>query len=220
MYNEALALVDGNPSSEIFVNIALAQAQNGKFDDALKTLNTAQTKFPNDKTIKTNIKNITAMRADNLMDNAAALYNNKKYEDAIRIYLSVEPPTVNTMLGAATSYQQLGDRDNAIVYYKKALELKPVDSDIAYYIAVLYGEKEDYANAKNYLGKALAFNKNNQQALEYLKSIEDADMANLLNSAIEKYEAEKYDEALPDFNKLLSKNANNDYALRANTTKQ
>jgi tetratricopeptide (TPR) repeat protein len=159
------------------------------------------------------MKNISAMRADNLMDNAAALYNNKKYEDAIRIYLSVEPPTVNTMLGAATSYQQLGDRDNAIVYYKKALELKPVDSDIAYYIAVLYGEKEDYANAKNYLGKALAFNKNNQQALEYLKSIEDVDMANLLNSAIEKYEAEKYDEALPDFNKLLSKNANNDYAL-------
>ena len=213
MYNEALALVDGKPSSEIFVNIALAQAQNGKFDDALNTLTTAQAKFPNDKTIKTNINNISAMRADNLMDNAAALYNNKKYEDAIKIYLSVEPPTVNTMLGAATSYQQLGDRDNAIVYYKKALELKPVDSDIAYYIAVLYGEKEDYANAKNYLGKALAFNKNNQQALEYLKSIEDVDMANLLNSAIEKYEAEKYDEALPDFNKLLSKNTNNDYAL-------
>ena len=39
------------------------------------------------------------------------------------------------------------------------------------------------------------------------------DMANLLNDAISKYEAEKYDESLADFNKLISKNGNNDYAL-------
>jgi len=213
MYNEAMALTDGKPSSEIFVNIALAQAQNGKYDDALNTLKTAQEKFPNDKTIKTNLKNIKAMKTDTTLRNAGALYNNKKYEEAIKLYLSIEPPTVNTMLGVATSYQELGDKDRAIDYYKKALELKPVDSDIAYYIAVLYGEKEDYTNAKNYLGKAIAFNKNNKQAIEYLKSIDEMDMGNLLNDAIAKYEAEKYDEALSDFNKLISKNSNNDYAL-------
>jgi len=213
MYYEAMKLTDGKPSSEIFVNIALAQAQNGKYDEALSILKTAQEKFPNDKTIKTNIKNIESMKTDTVIRNAAALYNNKKYEDAIKLYLSIEPPTVNTMLGVATSYQELGDKDSAIEYYKKALELKPVDSDIAYYIAVLYGEKEDYTNAKNYLGKAIAFNKNNKQAIEYLKSIEEMDMGNLLNDAINKYEAGKYDEALTDFNKLISKNPNNDYAL-------
>lgn len=213
MYNEAITLTEGNPSSEIFVNIALAQAQNGKYDDALNTLKTAQQKFSNDKTITSNIKNIESMKSDTLMRSASALYNNKKYEDAARVYLSIEPPNVNTMLGAATSYQELGDKDRAIDYYKKALELKPVDSDIAYYIAVLYGEKEDYANAKNYLGKAIAFNKNNKQAIEYLKSIEEMDLGNLLNDAIAKYEAEKYDEALSDFNKLISKKSNNDYAL-------
>ena len=116
-------------------------------------------------------------------------------------------------MGAATSYNELGNKDKAIEYYKKALEIKKIDSDLAYYIAVLYGEKEDYENAKNYLGKAIAFNKNNKQAIEYLRSIDEMDMGNLLNAAIEKYDNEKYDEALTDFNKLISRNAKNDYAL-------
>ena len=213
MYNEVIQLNEGNSNAEIYVNIALAQAQDGKYDEALNTLKTAQLKNPNNSLIASNIKNIESMKVDNLMTSAANLYQNEQYEQAAKIYLSITPATADTMLGAATSYQQLGDKDTAIEYYKKALEIKKVDSNIAYYIAVLYGEKEDYQNAKVYLGKAIAFNKNNKEALEYLKSIDDMDIANLLNEAIAKYESEKYDEALVDFNKIISKNANNDYAL-------
>lgn len=213
MYDQTIALTTGNTNSEVYVNKALAQAQDIKFDEALNTLKDAQIKFPNDKTIATNIKNISEMKTDNQINNAAALYNNKEYENAAKIYLSIEPQTADTLMGAASSYNELGDKDKAIEYYKKALEMKKVDSDIAYYIAVLYGEKEDYVNAKNYLGKAIAFNKNNKQAIEYLKSIEEMDMGNLLNNAIAKYEAENYDEAFTDFNTLIAKNTNNGYAL-------
>lgn len=213
MYNETIALIQGNPSSEIYINIALAQAQGGNYDQALDTLKSAKTKYPNNSTITSNIKNIENMKLDSTITTAGNYYKNKQYEEAIKTYLSINPPTADTMLGVANSYQEMGDNDNAIEYYKKALEIKKVDSDIAYYIAVLYGEKEDYPNAKMYLSKAIAFNKNNKQAVEYLKSIDDMDMANLLNDAISKYEAEKYDEALIDFNKLISKNGNNDYAL-------
>ena len=213
MYNQTIALTQGNPSSEIYVNIALAQAQSGKYDDALSTLKSAQVKFPNDGTIATNLKSIGNMKCDSIMTVAANYYQNKQYAEAVQAYLSINPPTADAMLGIANSYQEMGDSDKAIEYYKKALDIKKVDSDIAYYIAVLYGEKEDYENAKIYLGKAIAFNTNNKQAIEYLKSIEDMDLANLLNEAIAKYESEKYDEALTDFNKLLSKNSNNDYAL-------
>ena len=213
MYNQSIYLTEGNPNSEVYVNIALAQAQSGKFDDALNTLKTAQVKFPNDKTIESNLKNIAGMKVNNQMESAATLFNDKRYEDAAKIYLLIIPPSVDTMLGAASSYNEAGDKDKAIEYYKKALEMKKIDSDIAYYIAVLYGEKEDYENAKIYLGKAIAFNKNNKQAIEYLKSINEMDMGNLLNAAIAKYDSEKYDEALVDFNTLIAKNANNDYAL-------
>lgn len=213
MYNEAIKLAGENTTAEMYVNLSLAQAQGGKYDEAVTTLSNAKTKFPTDKNITDNLANISNMKLDNMMGNAAKLYNQKKYKDAIAIYLSITPPNVNSMLGAATSFQEMGNKDKAIEYYKKALELKPVDSDIAYYIAALYGEKEDYENAKIYLGKSIAFNKNNQQAIDYLHSIEEMDRSNLLNEAINKYEAQKYDDSLSDLEKLLAKEPKNAYAL-------
>lgn len=213
MYDEAIKLADTKANSEMYINKSLAQAQNKDYDSALSTLTNAQAKFPNDKTISQNISNIKGMKTDNLITKASEFYNAKNYNEAIKTYQSINPPTVNTMLGIATSYQELGDRDNAIEYYKKALELKPVDSDIAYYIAVLYGEKEDYASAKDYLRKAITFNKNNQQAAQYLASIEEAEGANLLNDAISKYDNGDYDNSLNELNQILSKEPNNAYAL-------
>ena len=49
---------------------------------------------------------------------------------------------------------------------EKALELKPVDSDIAYYIAALYIDKDDIDNAKMYAEKSLSLNKTNKNAKE------------------------------------------------------
>ena len=216
MYYAAIKASNGkNP--EMFVNLALAQAQGGKYDDAITTLSNAQKGYPNDNSIKDTLKNITAMKTDSLMSNAAAAFNNKDFKGAIKFYEQVNPPSANSMIGVASAYQELGDRDNAIEYYKKALELKPVDSDIAYYIACLYGEKEDYANAKIYLQKAVAFNKNNTQAIEYLQSIEETDRANnltnMLDSAINLYDQNRYDESLAKLNEYLKSESNNAYAL-------
>lgn len=211
MYNEAIKVIKDNP--EIYVNLALAQAQGNDYDSAINTLKTAQTKFPKDSTIEKTSKNIANMKSDNQMAKAAEFYNNKDYQNAINSYLSITPATANSMLGAATSYQELGDKDKAIEYYQKAFELKPMDSDIAYYIAVLYGEKEDYENAKVFLNKAITLNKNNTQAVEYLASIEDADKSNLLNEAITLYDDNKLDESFTKFNELLSKDPENSYAL-------
>ena len=212
MYNAAIKSDSGN-TSEMYVNLALAQAQGNNYDDALTTLQTAQTKFPKDKQLADTIKTIASMKTDGILAKAAECYNNKDYKNAVSYYLSVKPATADTMLGVATSYQELGDRDNAIEYYKKALELKPIDSDIAYAIACLYGEKEDYNNAKIYLHKAITFNNNNTQAREYMASIEEMDKSNLLSDAIALYEGNSYDESLVKFNELLSKDKDNSYAL-------
>ncbi len=211
LYSQALKLNTKDP--EIYVNLALAQAQGNNYDQALNTLKIAQTNFPKDSTVASTAKNIRSMKTDKQMATAGEFYNNKDYKNAITNYLAVDPPTVQTMLGIATAYQELGDNNNALIYYKKALELKPLDSDIAYYIACLYGEKEDYDNAKIYLGKAISFNKNNTQAIEYLNSIKEMDKSNLLNNAIALYEANNYDESLVKFNEVLSMDKDNSYAL-------
>jgi len=211
MYNAAIKADSKNP--EMYVNLALAQAQGKNYDTALSTLNSAKTKFPNDKQVADTIKNITSMKSDSLLAKAADSFNRKDYNSALNYYLSISPATVDSMMGAASAYQELDNKDKAIEYYKKALELKPVDSDIAYYIACLYGEKEDYANAKIYLNKSLTFNKNNTQASEYLSSIIDMEKSNLLNDAIALYDGNKYDESLVKFNQVLADDANNSYAL-------
>lgn len=212
MYYAAIKESNGkNP--EMFVNLALAQAQGGKFEDAVSTLQNAQKGYPTDKTIANTLKNITDMQTDSLLTKAAESFNHKDYKNAIKYYTAITPASANSLIGIASSYQELGDRKNAIEFYKKALELKPVDSDIAYYIACLYGEENDYETAKEYLEKAITFNKNNTQAIEYLKSIQEADKSSLLNDAISLYDENKYDESLAKLNTLLSKDKENSYAL-------
>ncbi len=211
LYQEAIKANSKDP--EMFVNLALAQAQGNNFDGALNTLQSAQTKFPKDKTITETTKNIAAMKTDNQMSKAAEFFQNKDYQNAINYYMSINPPTADSMIGVASSYQELGDKENAIEYYKKALELKPIDSDIAYYIACLYGENEDYTNAKIYLNKAITFNKNNTQATEYLNSITEMEKSNQLNDAIALFDENKLDESLVKFNEIISQDPKNAYAL-------
>ena len=197
---------------EVFVNLAVAQSQMKNYPEALTTLENAKTKFPEKTQIDDAIKNIKAQDISAKFDRAAEFFNNKDYENAIKEYAKIDPPTSDSMLGIASAYQNTGNRELAIEYYKKALDLKPVDSDIAYYIGVLYAEGEDYDSAQEYLKKSVALNKNNTKASEYLDSIISQLNTNSLNEAISLYEAQNYDESLNLLNKLIVSDPMNAYA--------
>lgn len=210
MYNEALKLNGQNP--EIYINLAIAQNQSGNPETALATLKTANSKLPNNKQITDAIKSINSDLINAKLANAASYYDKKDYKTAIAEYLKITPPTVDSMLGVASSYQALEDNDNAILYYQKALQLKPADSDIAYYIAVLYAENEDWNNAKSYANKSLAINKNNTKAIELMQSLTEQNNLDKLNKAITAYEAEQYDESLALLDELIAADKSNSYA--------
>lgn len=211
LYNEVIGLEPSN--SEVYVNLAVAQSQDKNYEAALATLNTANSKFPNNSQIADALKSINAQSTDEKLEIAANYYNNKDYKNAIEEYLKITPATSETMLGIASAYQNLDDIENAIVYYKKALELSPTNSDIAYYVAALYADKQDVENAKIYAQKSLALNKTNKQAKELLENITSQINSEQLEKAIALFDSEKYDESLGIINNILATNPKEAYAL-------
>ena len=206
-------MADKNANAEMFVNMALAQAQNKDYDNAIATLSSAKSKFPTDASVKENLDKLNSMKSDSILATASDLFEKKKYAESIEQYKKITPATIETTIGIAEAYRAMSDNDNAILYYKKALELKPIDSDIAYYIAVLYGEKQDFESAKIYLNKALTYNKGNTSASEFLNSILESEKSGLLTEAISAYEQNRYDESLQKFNTLLARDPQNSYAF-------
>lgn len=210
LYNE---LLKNDTTGEVYINLAIAQSQKENFDNAISTLNTAKTKFPNNTQITKTMTNIKDGALNAKLSKAAEYFNNKEYQKAAAEYIKIQPATVESMLGAASAYQNLNDNPNAIEYYKKALALKPTDSEIAYYIGALYADDERYTDSETYLKKALALNKNNTQVQELLTQIQEQNKSTALNDAIDFYEAQKYDESLALLNNVIASDANNVYAL-------
>ena len=211
IYNEVLKLNSNNP--EVYVNLAIAQGQQKQYNEAITTLNNANAKFPNNTQVQEALKNLTAEATDSKLAVAANYYNNKDYQNAINEYLKIQPPTADIMLGIASSYQNLNDNAKAIEYYKKAFELKPTDSNIAYYIAALYADAENWNDAKIYVQKSIALNKNNQQAIELQNAIETQNNSIALEKAIAMFDAQDYTNSLNLINQILSTDTNNSYAL-------
>lgn len=211
IYNEVLKLNNTNP--EVYVNLAIAQGQKKNYDGALITLKTANAKFPNNGQIQDALKNINSQAVDERLEIAANYYNSKDYQNALNEYLKIQPATADTMLGAASCCQNMNNNAKAIEYYKQALNLKPTDSDIAYYIAALYADAEDWDNAKTYVQKSIALNKTNQQAIELNNAITSQGNSIALEKAIAMFDAQDYDKSLALINQILTTNNQDAYAL-------
>lgn len=210
LYKEVLSK---DTTGEIYTNLAIAQNESGQYDAALNTLSLARTKFPDNNQVYTTLNSIKEQNINSTFTQAAEYYNAKDYENAIAEYSKINPPTYDSMIGIASSYQNMNNINAAITYYKKALELKPTDSDTAFYIGALYADSEDYVQAEAYLNKALTLNQNNEQASNLLAQIKEQNKATMLNEAIQLYESEKYEESLGLLNKVIATDDKNAYAL-------
>lgn len=210
LYKEVLPK---DSTGEIYTNLAIAQNEAGQYETAVNTLETARSKFADNTEILSTLNSIKAQNTDGILAKAEEYYNAKDYKNAIAEYSKLNPPTFDTMIGIASSYQNLEDSNSAIEYYKKALSLKPTDSDVAFYIGALYADNENYSDAEIYLNKAITLNKNNTQAVNLLNQIKEQNIATDLNKAIELYDGEKYDESLALLNQVIAQDNKNAYAF-------
>lgn len=208
-YTEILKVKTDNP--EIYLNLAIAYKQKNDLANAKIVLQNAKAKFPANKQINDNLNDLTQQTIAGKYDNAVKLYNSGDYQKALAAYLAIQPSTFDSLSGIAASYQGLNNPTQAIEYYKKAFAIKQ-DSDVAYYIAVLYSEKENWTESKTYLKRALAINPNNSKAKDLYKSVCEQVNVKLVNNAIDLYNKGDYTKALSIFNSVLQDDPKNAYA--------
>ncbi|MFA7658747.1 MAG: tetratricopeptide repeat protein [Candidatus Gastranaerophilaceae bacterium] len=208
-YNEILKIKTDNP--EIYVNLAIAYKQKNDLAQAKQVLLGAQTKFPNNKQISENLLALSEEAASGKFDEASKFYNSGDYQKALNAYQSIQPPSFDSLSGIAACYKALNNDAQAIEYYKKALAISP-NSDVAYYMGVLYSEKENWLASKTYLKKAIAINPNNTKAKELLGTVIEQANIKLVDDGSALYDKADYPKALAIFNRVLQDDPKNPYA--------
>ena len=197
--------------ADAYTNLAICYASKDDYGAAITTLNVAKTKFPGNADVARTMKEVKNDYNATRISSAAENYNNKEYKKAIKQYLEIEPATEATILGAAASYQALGEYDNAIEYYKKAEVINPKNSEIPYYIGYIYSEKQNWTDAEIYLKKAIALNPQSE-AKNLLSYVQQNSTVGILNQGIELFEKKDIAKALEKFNEAIKIDAKNAYA--------
>lgn len=206
------AVISSNPlNADAYVNLAICYASINDYTNAKNILNTAKSKFPDNKLVLKTIKEVESDAVSTVLSSANANYEAKNYKKALNEYLSISPATESSVLGAAACYQAMDDFDKAIEFYKKGIAINPKNSEIPYYIGYLYSEKHKWQEAKNYLEKAVSLN-SESQAKELLSYVNQSMSASNLDEGVKLFENKNYDAALAKFNDILSKEPNNTYA--------
>lgn len=209
-YLEVLKFDTNNP--EVYTNLSLAYADKNDFDNARKYINGAKMRFQNEASVKSAYEKINNMFADVKYEEAHKFYVNSEYQKALDIYLTIYPPTKDVLIAMAACYKGLNNIDKSIEYYKKAFELDKNDSEIAYYIGVLYAEKENWTSAKIYLQQSIKLDPKNVNAEDLLATVIEQNNVLLINKVIDLYNAKSYDQALKVISQILTEDTKNAYA--------
>lgn len=209
-YKEVLKYDTSNP--EVYANLAIAYSNKKDFDKALQIVNGVKSKFPNNEFLKQTTESVTQEVHAQKYEQANKYFANKEYQNALNIYLTIYPAPKDVLIAIAACYKGLNNIDKSIDYYKRAFALDSNDSEVAYYIGVLYAEKENWTSAKIYLQKALKINPKNVNADDLLASVIEQNNILLVNKVINLYNAKNYTNALKLISQILTEDSKNAYA--------
>ena len=204
-------------NTDAYINLSQAYRQKKDYNSAYEIIKKAREIAPDNLQVKNQYNLISQEMAQNSYNTASDAFQSGDYKKAISEYMKINPPTQDSLIAIAAAYQSLSDNNNAIIYYKKAMELAPKNPDIPYYIASLYANSDDLANAKKYNDIALSNNPNNKQAKELKDYISAKNSEENFNNAVNLYNSQKYSQAETELTKIISTTPNdtNVYYYRA-----
>jgi len=209
-YNKSLNLNSNN--LDAYLNIASIYKLKNNIDSAVNTLNKAQTLYPNNEKIAQTLKEYTEEASFSLIQKAAKQYEEKDYENSILTYKSIKNPTEDVFLGIGACYQALEQYNDAILYYKKALDLDQSNPTSHYFLGLAYLYNGDFQNAEISLKKALELDSVNPDISDAFKSLKFAKSEKIMQEGLTLLEADKTKEALSKFNEALEVCSENGYA--------
>ncbi len=193
---------------DAYINLGICYASIDDYTNAQSVLNTAREKFPTNNLVLKTLKDVQNDNLAQTIAKASSSYDNKDYNQALNLYLSINPETLDSTLGAAACYQGMGNYDKAIEYYKKAAVINPKDAEIPYYIGYLYAEQQNWQEADVYLKKAIALNPESE-AKNLLSYVTQNRSATELTDGIQMYENKNLEGAITKFNEILKKEPDN-----------
>lgn len=145
---------------EIAKNITLIYLTQGKDEEAMKAIEDAKKKNPGDASL---------MQAE--ADMFYKLGNIAKYKEIMEKIIANDPENPDLLYNLGVSANRLNDNDQAIKYYKKALELKPDYASAQINIAsIILGKETKIVEEMNGLGTS---SKDNKRYDELKKKKED-----------------------------------------------
>ena len=107
-------------------------------------------------------------------EKAVAYYESRNFAAALRSFLKLEaeaPKREDILIYIANCYDGLGQKDEAVKYYRKALRANKKSDIAAANLAIIFYEMHNYAEAKTYAAKALKINSANMAALSVLGNL-------------------------------------------------
>lgn len=213
IYKEVLTLMPEN-NAEVYVNLAIALSQKKDYNNAVGMLKIAQSKYPDNEQVKETLDSVYGEINDIKLAQASELYGAGKFAEAIKVYSGITPMTEDVMLTIATCWQNLDKNSEALAAYKSAFELNPKNADTAYYIAtILIDNDGNRDEGMRYLNKALSLDPNHSEAKQLQAYVTEQGQMQELETAMNLFEAEKYDESFEILNSILLKNPQNAFAL-------
>jgi len=209
-YKEVLKYDANNP--EVYANIALVYAEMKDFENANKYINGGKARFPKDAFILETSEKIHSIVFAQKYEEANNYFKNSEYQKALNLYLTIYPAPKDVLIAIAACYKGMNNIDKSIEYYKRAFDMDKNDSEIAYYIGVLYAEKENWTFAKIYLQNAIKIDPKNTDAQDLLATVVEQNNVLLINKVIDLYNEKNYDQALKLISQILTEDSKNAYA--------
>ena len=198
-----------NKNKDAYINLSQAYRQKQNYVDSYAIISKAKSLFPDDSAILTQFEVVSKDYIANNYTVASNAFQSGDYRKAIVEYSKINPPTVDSLVGIAASYQSLSDNLKAIDYYKQAMTIDEKNADLPFYIASLYVNNNNLIDAKQYAEKAISLNSSNDKAKEILNYILQKENEALLTNAINFFDDKKYTEAIEIFDKVLINDSKN-----------